>query len=184
MAEFNVSYEMSFWMKVKAKNAVEAEWIAERNPSAPFYNEEDGRKQGILYSAAGEPHDFSVVRVPRRPVARRGQNRKRSSLAATSAKARGGRKAGRWKRGSGPAPPAVPTLEVGLAGPRGQDPSTSCFPDAAISHRPPVSACPGGGFSSSWAAVTSPARVWLRRPVCPRQSPAGLPTGDAAHRTW
>ena len=94
MAEFFVNYEMSFWMKVKARNAVEAEWIAQRNPNAPYDSKETGRKQGILYSASGEPHDFSVVKVPRRPGARRGQNRKRSSLAATSAKASGGRKAG------------------------------------------------------------------------------------------
>jgi len=125
MAEFFVNYEMSFWMKVKAKSALEAETIAQLNASAPFYTGEAGKKQGILYAEAGEPHDFSVVKVDRRPGARRGQGRKRSSLAATSAKARGGRKAGRWKRGSSPAPPASLTLKVGS---RGQGLSPFAFP--------------------------------------------------------
>jgi len=93
MAIYDVSYEMSFWMKVKAKSEAEAENIAERNPCAPFDREAKGRKQGILYSAAGEPHDFIAVRARRKPAARRGKVQQRSPQARAPAKARGRRKA-------------------------------------------------------------------------------------------
>jgi hypothetical protein len=87
MAVFDVSYEISCWMKVRAKSAVEAEWIAERNPNAPYDSGAKGRKQGILFSESGEPHDFIVVEVRRRPGTWRGKARRRLSLAAASASA-------------------------------------------------------------------------------------------------
>jgi len=74
MAEFDVGYEISCWMRVRAKSAVEAEWIAERNPNAPYDSRAKGRKQGILFSESGEPHDFVVVEARRRSKPTGGDN--------------------------------------------------------------------------------------------------------------
>jgi len=92
MAVYDVTYQMDFWMKVKAKSEAEAENIAERNPCAPFDSEAKGRKQGILYSAAGEPHDFSVVEIRRGTKVWLACARKRSPWDAAPAKARRGKK--------------------------------------------------------------------------------------------
>jgi hypothetical protein len=92
MAEFEVSYEISCWMKVRAKSAAEAEGIALWNPNAPFDGGKSGRREGILCSEAGEPHDFRIVEVRRRPRAKLNRIWRRVSSAAASAKAVSGRK--------------------------------------------------------------------------------------------